>query len=73
MSQAKVDDAAVKNYYEQNSNEFQAQEQAKVEYVKFSADDLLAKVKVSDEDVRKYYDEHQVNLARRRNVELLIS
>jgi len=58
MSQAKVDDAAVKNYYEQNSNEFQAHEQAKVEYVKFSADDLLAKVKVSDGDVRKYYDEH---------------
>ena len=58
MSQAKVDDAAVKNYYEQNSNEFQAHEQAKVEYVKFSADDLLAKVKASDEDARKYYDEH---------------
>ena len=58
MTQAKVDDAAVKNYYEQNSNEFQAHEQAKVEYVKFSADDLLARVKVSDEDARKYYDEH---------------
>lgn len=58
MSQAKVDDAAVKNYYEQNSNEFQAHEQAKVEYVKFSAGDLLARVKVSDEDARKYYDEH---------------
>lgn len=58
MPQAKVDDAAVKNYYEQNSNEFQAHEQAKVEYVKFSADDLLARVNVSDEDARKYYDEH---------------
>lgn len=58
MPQAKVDDAAVKNYYEQNSNEFQAHEQAKVEYVKFSADDLLAKVNVGDEDARKYYDGH---------------
>jgi peptidyl-prolyl cis-trans isomerase D len=58
MPHAKVDDAAVKGYYEQNSNEFQAQEQAKVEYVKFSADDLLAKVKVSNEDARKYYDGH---------------
>ncbi len=58
MSQAKMDDAAVKNYYEQKSNEFQAHEQAKVEYVKFSADDLLARVKVSDEDAHKYYDEH---------------
>jgi peptidyl-prolyl cis-trans isomerase D len=58
MSQAKVDDAAIKKYYENNASAFQADEQAKVEYVKFSADDLLAKVKVSDEDVRKYYDSH---------------
>jgi peptidyl-prolyl cis-trans isomerase D len=59
VSQAKVDDAAVKNYYDQNSSEFQAHEQAKVEYVKFSADDLIKKVKVSDEDVRNYYDGHK--------------
>ncbi len=58
-SQAKVDDAALKKYYEQNPNEFQVQEQAKVEYAKFSVDDLLTKVEVSKEDVRKYYDEHQ--------------
>jgi peptidyl-prolyl cis-trans isomerase D len=58
LSQAKVDDAALKKYYEQNPKEFQVQEQAKVEYVKFSADDLLAKAEVSKEDVRKYYDEH---------------
>src|SRR5450756_1282026 len=59
MSQAKADDAALKKYYEQNPNEFQVQEQAKVEYAKFSVDDLLTKVEVSKEDVRKYYDEHQ--------------
>jgi peptidyl-prolyl cis-trans isomerase D len=59
MAQANVDDAALKKYYEQNSNEFQVQEQAKVEYVKFSAGDLLAKAEVSKEDVHKYYDEHQ--------------
>jgi peptidyl-prolyl cis-trans isomerase D len=59
MAQAKVDDAALKMYYEKNPNEFQVQEQAKVEYVKLSADDLLAKVVVNKDDVRKYYDEHQ--------------
>ena len=58
MAQAKVDDATLKKYYEQNSSEFHVPEQAKVEYVKFSADDLLAKVEVSREDARKYYDEH---------------
>jgi peptidyl-prolyl cis-trans isomerase D len=59
MAQAKVDEAALKEYYEQNQKEFQAQEQARVEYIKFSADDLLARVEVQTEDVRKYYDEHQ--------------
>ena len=59
VAQAKVDDAALKMYYEKNPNEFQVQEQAKVEYVKLSQDDLLAKVMVNKDDVRKYYDEHQ--------------
>lgn len=59
MAQAKVDEAALKKYYEQNPSEFQVQEQAKVEYVTLSADNLLAKVVVSKDDVRKFYDEHQ--------------
>jgi peptidyl-prolyl cis-trans isomerase D len=59
MSQAKVDDASVKKYYEQNVAEFQVQEQAKVEYVQFSVDSLLASIQVSKEEARKYYDEHQ--------------
>jgi len=76
MSQAKVDDAALKKYYEQNPKEFQVQEQAKVEYVKLSVDDLLAKVEVSKEDVRKYYDEHQNDFGtpeERRASHILIS
>jgi len=59
MAQAKVDDAAIKQYYEQNKKEFQTQEQAKVEYVIFSLKDLLAKIEISKEDVKKYYDDHQ--------------
>lgn len=59
IAQAKVDDAALKKYYDQNQNEFQVPEQAKVEYVKFSMDNLLAKADVHKEDARKYYDEHQ--------------
>lgn len=59
LAQAKVDDAAVKKYYEQNKNEFLVQEQAKVEYVRFSLNDLLAKVEINKADTRKYYDEHQ--------------
>lgn len=59
MAQAKVDEAGLKKYYDQNQKEFQIPEQVKVEYVKFSADGLMAKVDVSTEDARKYYDEHQ--------------
>ena len=76
MSQAKVDNAALKKYYEQNPNEFHVQEQAKVEYAKFSVDDLLAKAEVSKEDVRKYYDEHQNDFGspeERRAAHILIS
>lgn len=59
MAQAKVDEAALKKYYESNPKKFQLQEQARVEYVKFSMPDLMAKVDVSAEDARKYYAEHQ--------------
>jgi peptidyl-prolyl cis-trans isomerase D len=76
MSQAKVQNAELKKYYQQNQNEFQVQEQAKVEYAKFSADDLLPKVEVSKEDVRKYYEDHQNDFGtpeERRAEHILIS
>ncbi len=59
LAQAKVDDAAIKKYYEQNQKEFQSPEQAKVEYVKLSVGNLLGKAEVTTEEMRKYYDEHQ--------------
>jgi peptidyl-prolyl cis-trans isomerase D len=62
-AQAKVDDAAIKTYYEQNLKEFQVPEQVKVEFVKFSINDLKAKADVKPADVRKYYDEHQAEFA----------
>lgn len=76
LAQAKVDDAEVKKYYEQNAKDFQVREQAKVEYVKFSINDLLTKVEVSKDDVRKYYDEHQNDfgtLEERQAAHILIS
>lgn len=58
MAQAQVDETALKKYYEQNQKEFQVQEQARVEYVKLSVDNLLEKVEVTAEDARQYYDGH---------------
>ena len=76
MAQAKVDDEAQKKYYNQNMQEFQVKEQAKVEYVIFTLDDLMTKTDVSNEDVRKYYDEHKSEFGtpeERRAAHILIS
>jgi len=59
LKQITIDDAAVKNYYEKNSAEFQTPEQARVEYVTFSAEALQSQLAVDDAAIKKYYDEHQ--------------
>lgn len=63
LAQAKVDDAAIKTYFDANQKEFQVPEQVKVEYVKFSIADLMAKADIKAEEVRQYYDEHQSEFA----------
>ncbi|MCG6933010.1 MAG: SurA N-terminal domain-containing protein [Gallionella sp.] len=75
-SQAKVDDAEVKKYYDQNSSEFQVNEQARVAYVRFSAADLVKKIKINDADVRNYYDSHKTEFGtpeERRAAHILIA
>jgi peptidyl-prolyl cis-trans isomerase D len=58
FGQAKADEAEIKKYYEQNQKEFQSPEQARVEYVKFSADNLSSKIEVTAEETRQYYEGH---------------
>jgi len=58
IKQAKVDDAAIKEYFEKSSQEFQIPERAKVEYVTFSINSLLSQVSATDEEMKAYYDEH---------------
>jgi peptidyl-prolyl cis-trans isomerase D len=57
--QVKVEDAAVKEYYEKNQKEFQTAERARVEYLIFSVSALLSQVAVDDAEIKKYYEEHQ--------------
>ena len=57
--QVKVEDAAVKEYYEKNQKEFQTPERARVEYLILSVPALLSQVTVDDAEVKKYYEEHQ--------------
>ena len=59
VAQSKADEADIKKYYEQNQKEFHNPEQAKVEYVKFSADSLLGRIEAAPEEVRQYYEAHQ--------------
>ncbi|MEQ1525917.1 MAG: SurA N-terminal domain-containing protein [Gallionella sp.] len=76
LGQVKVEDADIKKYYDQNQKEFETQEQAKVEYVKFSAETLLAKTEVNKEEVGKYYEEHQADFGtteERHAAHILIS
>ncbi len=63
IDQAKVDEAEIKNYYDQNQKDFQVPEQVRVEYVKFSSADLMDKADVKPEDAKKYYDEHQAEFS----------
>ncbi len=58
LAQVKVDEAAVKQYYDKNAKEFEVPEQVKVAYVKFSAGNLAAKIDVLPADAQTYYNEH---------------
>jgi peptidyl-prolyl cis-trans isomerase D len=59
LLQAKVGAAEIQAYYDKNSKEFQVAEQARVEYLTFSADALQSQVEVSEEEIKQYYNEHQ--------------
>jgi peptidyl-prolyl cis-trans isomerase D len=59
LRQAKVEDAEIKSYYEREPQEFRTPEQARVEYIMFSAGSLMSQVTVSDEEIKDYYVKHQ--------------
>lgn len=54
--EAKVDDAAVKAFYDENPTAFMTPEQVRFEYAILSADTLGGSVAVSPADVRAHYD-----------------
>lgn len=68
-AQVKVDDAAVKAYYDANAAEFRTPERIRVEYLLLSADLLGAAEGVSEDEVKKAYEarasQYQVGEQRR--------
>ena len=53
----KVDDAAVKSFYEANSANLQTPEQAKVEYLILAPEALAGQTQVTPEEVRAHYEQ----------------
>ncbi|OIQ88737.1 peptidyl-prolyl cis-trans isomerase D [mine drainage metagenome] len=58
MSQAKVDAAQVKAFYDKNQDKFRVPEQVKVEFVMLSVNNLIPSMQVSEDEVKKYYAEN---------------
>lgn len=59
MATVKLADGAAKKFYDANPKRFEEPEQVKLEYLVLSAEELAAKATVSDEDARKWYEEHK--------------
>src|ERR1700757_5068576 len=58
MKEVKIDDAAVKAFYDANPDAFQVPEEVKLEYVMLSPDTLAAQTPVDAAEVRKQYDDN---------------
>ncbi len=59
VSQVKVTDAQLQDYYQRNASQFAIPEQASIEYVVLDAAAADAQVKVSDDDVKSYYEQNK--------------
>ncbi|MBA2690266.1 MAG: SurA N-terminal domain-containing protein [Burkholderiales bacterium] len=54
----KIDDSAIKTYYEAHKPEFTVPDQARVEYVVLSIENLAEQTTVAEEEAKKYFEEH---------------
>ncbi len=61
---AKVDDAAVKAYYDANQSAFRTPEEVKIEYVALTPDALDSQVSIDPAEVRKQYDQNVKQYAK---------
>ena len=56
MKDVKIDDAAVKAFYDANQAAFQVPDEVKIEYVTLTPESLAGQVKVEPDEVQKQYD-----------------
>ena len=58
LKEVKIDDSAVKAFYDANQTVFQTPEAVRIEYVLLTPDSLSGQINVDAADVRKQYDEN---------------
>ncbi|HEY0846087.1 MAG TPA: peptidylprolyl isomerase, partial [Noviherbaspirillum sp.] len=58
VSQVKVTDEMLTDYYEKNGRQFEIPEQVKAEYVVLTNDAIAAQISVSDADIKSYYEQN---------------
>lgn len=58
VSQVKVTDEMLKDYYEKNGRQFEIPEQVKAEYVVLNNDAIASQISVSDADIKSYYEQN---------------
>ena len=56
LKDVKIDDAAVKAFYDGTPDAFQVPEEVRIEYVTFSREAMLASQQVSDAEIKAFYD-----------------
>ena len=61
LSQMNADEATVKTYYEAHQEEFRLPEQARIEYLVLSLDELSTTVAVESDEITRYFEEHRAD------------
>ena len=68
VSEVKLADDAVKQYYDAHQDEFKVPERARVEYLVLSLDTIAAQTEVSPEEVKRHYEENAKQFAKGEDV-----
>lgn len=68
LKPANVSEDEIKAYYDKHLQAFLSSEQVIVDYVRLTLQDVKAKIDISDEQIRRYYEENQVELGSKKSL-----
>ena len=61
IKQSNVSDQEVDAYYQQHQKEFLSPEKVSIDYIRLSMSDIKSKIKISEAQIKRYYEENQSN------------